>query len=188
MSPKHSLKIIFVAALGALAIFVLPALAGAKGRHGADTTGTITAFDTGNRELTIQLTGGESFTATVDRQTRIRCEDQSGDGRHAGTVARRSGESEPSDAHGGHGGHGEEAGDDHGGRGAEPGDDNGGNGEEPGDDNGGNNSGPGPSGHDDSGAGANCSGADLTVGGAVHKAELELEHGQASWDEVELTG
>ncbi len=163
MTPKHSLKIIFVAALGALAIFVLPALAGAKGSRGGDTTGTITAFDTTSRQLTIELNGGEDFSGAVDRQTRIRCEDQSGDGRRAGAVARRSGEPEPGDDHGGHG-------------------------EEPGDDNGGSGAGPGRGGHDDNGFGANCTRADLTVGTAVHKAELELEHGQASWDEVELEG
>ena len=88
----------------------------------------------------------------------------------------------------------EEPGDDHGGHGEEPGDDNGGDGEEPGDDHGGeDNSGPGsshsgrgPSGHDDNGTGANCTTSDLIVGATVEEAELELEHGAATFDEVEL--
>ena len=77
----------------------------------------------------------------------------------------------------------------------EPGDDRGGHGEEPGDDNGGDNSGPGsshsgrgPSGHDDDGVGANCTTSDLIAGATVEEAELELEHGIATFDEVELAG
>jgi hypothetical protein len=65
--------------------------------------------------------------------------------------------------------------------------------EEPGDDRGGDNSGPGsshsgrgPSGNDDNGTGANCTTSDLIVGATVEEAELELEHGSASFDEVEL--
>lgn len=68
----------------------------------------------------------------------------------------------------------------HGGREAEPSDDNGGD----------DNSGPGSSharrGHDDNGVGANCTTANLTVGAVVEEAELELEHGQATFEEVEL--
>lgn len=55
----------------------------------------------------------------------------------------------------------------------EPGDDHGGHGEEPGDDN---------------GAGANCTTSDLTAGATVEEAELELEHGTATFEEVELAG
>lgn len=55
----------------------------------------------------------------------------------------------------------------------EPGDDHGGRGEqEPGDDN---------------GAGANCTTAALVTGAVVQKADLEIEHGTATFDEVELT-
>ena len=53
----------------------------------------------------------------------------------------------------------------------EPGDDNGGHGEEPGDDN---------------GVGANCTTADLIPGAVVQEADLEIEHGTATFDEVEL--
>lgn len=55
----------------------------------------------------------------------------------------------------------------------EPGDDRGGHGEEPGDDN---------------GTGANCTTSDLIAGATVEEAELELEHGVATFDEVELAG
>jgi hypothetical protein len=60
-----------------------------------------------------------------------------------------------------------------------------------GEDHHGENSGPGsehsgPSGHDDEVAGANCTTADLVVGAVVEEAELELEHGVATFDEVEL--
>ena len=61
--------------------------------------------------------------------------------------------------------------------------------EEPGDDNSGpgsSHSGNGPSGHDDNGTGANCTVSDLIVGATVEEADLELEHGTASFDEVEL--
>jgi hypothetical protein len=63
--------------------------------------------------------------------------------------------------------------------------------EEPGDDEednsaGSSNSGPGRGGHDDEGAGANCTASDLKVGATVEEAELELEHGTATFDEVEL--
>ena len=50
------------------------------------------------------------------------------------------------------------------------------------------NSGRGPSGHDDNGTGANCTTSDLIVGATVQEAELELEHGGASFDEVALAG
>jgi hypothetical protein len=114
---------------------------------------------------------------------------------------------EPGDDNGGHGeeagddngGHGQEPGDDNGGQGEEPGDDNGGHGEEPGDDNGGgngdvDNSGPGsansgPGGEDNGNGGEHgvvCTTADLQVGAVVQEADLEIEHGNAFFDEVEL--
>jgi hypothetical protein len=65
--------------------------------------------------------------------------------------------------------------------------------DEPGDDNDQGNSGAGsensgPSGHDDNGTGANCTTSDLLVGAVVREAELEIEHGQATFEEVELAG
>ncbi len=136
---------------------------------GSENAGAITAFDAATGRLTISLFNGDSIAGLVTDTTRIKCEDE-----HSPdvTVRARHGEEEP--------------GDDHGGRGEEPGDDNGGHGEEPGDDNSGNNSGSGPSGHDDNGTGANCTTSDLIVGVTVEEAELELEHGAATFEEVEL--
>jgi hypothetical protein len=154
---------------------------------GDENAGTIQSFDQGTGKLTIALFGGETISGLVTDQTRIKCEDE-----HSPDVTEhaRHGEEEPGDDHGGHG---EEPGDDNGGHGEEPGDDHG---EDPGDDHGdGDNSGPGsshsgrgPSGHDDNGTGANCTTSDLIVGATVQEAELELEHGTATFDEVELVG
>lgn len=171
--------ILMVVALGAVAILALSGLAAARGhrgeshRHGQDT-GTIASFDSGSGALSIELTGGETVSGLVTPRTKVRCEDQ-----HSTVSSVR--------------GRGGEPGNDHGGHGEEPGDDHGDQGEEPGDDHGGDSSGPGPSqsgpsGHDDSGSGANCTGSDLVVGAVVHEAELDLRNGKAVFDEVELAG
>lgn len=116
------------------------------------------------------MTGGDSVSGEVTGHTRIRCEDE-----HSPDITQfHRGE--------------DESGDDHGSQGDEkPGDDHGGQGDEPGDDHGdGDRSGQGPSGHDDNGHGANCTTSDLIVGAVVDRAELELEDGGATLDEVEL--
>jgi hypothetical protein len=139
---------------------------------GDENAGTIASFDAATGRLVIDLFGDDEIAGVVTERTRIKCEDEhSHDSR--GVHTRRSGEPEPGDDHGGHG--------------IEPGDDNGGGDSGPGSDN----SGPGSehsgqSGHDDNGSGANCSGADLIVGAVVEEAELEIEHGKATFDEVEL--
>ncbi len=156
---------------------------------GNENAGTITSFDAATGKLTIGLFNGDSVSGLVTDRTKIKCEDE-----HSPDVTTRArhGEEEPDDDHG----QGEEPGDDNGGHGEEPGDDNGG--EAAGDNsgpgnNGEDNSGPGsshsgrgPSGHDDNGTGANCIASDLIVGATVEEAELELEHGVATFDEVEL--
>jgi len=148
---------------------------------GDENAGTITAFDATTGRLTISLFGGDTVSGLVTAQTRIKCEDE-----HSPDVSVRArhGEEEPGDDRGAHG---EEPGDDNG-QGDEPGDDNSGPGNG-GDDNSGPNSshsGRGPSGHDDNGTGANCTTSDLIVGTTVEEADLELEHGVATFDEVEL--
>lgn len=137
---------------------------------GDENAGTIASFDAATGKLVIDLFGTETISGTVTDRTKIKCEDE-----HSPDISTRSGEAEHGDDHGGQG---EEAGDDHGGRGHETGDDNSGPGS----------SHSGPSGHDDNGTGANCTVSDLIPGAAVQEAELELEHGAATFDEVELAG
>ncbi len=126
--------------------------------HHHQPSGTIQSFDASTGRLTIVLLNEETVSGLVTDRTRIKCEDE-----HAPDVT----------ASRNHLRHGEE----------EPGDDNGGgNNSGPGN----SNSGSGPSGHDDNGTGANCTTSDLIVGAVVTDAELEIEHGGATWDEVEL--
>jgi hypothetical protein len=187
MNASRMLKlVVVVAALSALVVGSLAGLALARDgnrsaerhrghhhrhhHHGAPA-GTIASFDADTGTLTIALSSGDSISGLVTNRTRIRCEDE-----HSPDITRfHRGEDESGDDRGGHG---EE----------EPGDDRGGQGEEePGDDRGdGDRSGRGPSGHDDNGSGANCTTTDLVVGAVVDRAELELEHGSATFDEVEL--
>jgi hypothetical protein len=132
---------------------------------GDENAGTIASFDQESGRLTISLFGGDTISGLVTDRTRIKCEDE-----HSPDVATSSSQGEE-----------------------ESGDDNGGNGEEPGDDNGGDNSGPGsdnsgPSGNDDNGAGTACTASDLVPGATVEEAELELENGTATFEEVELAG
>jgi hypothetical protein len=135
---------------------------------GEENAGTIASFDASSGKLVIDLFGTETVSGLVTDQTRIKCEDE-----HSLDVSMSS--------------QGSDSGDDQGGQGEEPGDDNGGHGEEPGDDNGGPGSAnSGPSGDDGNGAGANCTTSDLIVGAVVQEAGLEIEHGTATFDEVEL--
>ena len=164
---RHALPVAFAALLGALAIFALPALAGAKGddhgrsddhgHHGRhhdhgvfdrdEDTGTISAFDATSGKLTIALFGGESISGLVTSRTDVRC----GFGDDSARLARDSGNSGPGSG------------------------DNGDRGEpEPGEDRG------------DHGNGRPCSSDELTVGAVVHEADLDLEDGIARFDEIEL--
>jgi hypothetical protein len=194
MNGFRSYKLFLVAALGALVLGSAASLALADGgghraekrpghhhrHHHHQPSGTIQSFDPETGRLTIALFSEETVSGLVTDRTRIRCEDE-----HSPDVSEMRK----------HLRHGEdEAGDDRGGQGEEePGDDHGDRGEEVGDDRGGDNSGPGsshsgggPSGHDDNGAGANCTTSDLIVGAVVTEAELDIEHGKAVFDEVEL--
>ncbi len=158
---------------------------------GDENAGTISSFDAGTGRLVLSLFGGDTLSGTVTEGTRIRCEAA----HSAGASSSRShGEGESGDDQGG-GREGAEPGDDHGRGEEEPGDDHGGRGEEePGDDRGGgDNSGPGsensgPGRGDDGDRHANCASSDLTPGAVVREAELEVEHGVATFEEVELAG
>ncbi len=132
---------------------------------GEDNAGTITSFDSATGRLVIDLFGGETISGLVTEGTEIKCEDSSG-------------ASASSD--------GSEVGDDNGGEGeVEPGDDNGGENSGPGSEN----SGPGNAGDDDNeGEAGNCTTADLVPGAVVQEAELKVAGGQATFEEVELSG
>jgi hypothetical protein len=138
---------------------------------GEENAGTVASFDAATGKLTIALFGGDTASGLVTDQTRIECE-----GEHSSATTSSDGsESEQGDDDGGQG---HEAGDDHGEE------------AESGDGSGGDNSGPGsqssgPGGGDDGGT---CSTANLVVGAVVDEAELELDHGVAIFEKVELAG
>ncbi len=215
MNRKNSLKAFTVAVLGAAAMLALPAAASAKDRNhdripdrwekrhnlslkvnqagrdqdrdqlrnraeflagdnpqdadsdndgvadGEENAGTVQSFDPASGRLVIALFGSDTIAGTVTDQTEIKCENE--------------GSASASDSNQGGSG------------------DNSGDGEEAEDDDGGGSSGPGsPSsglgGGDDNGEAANCTTADLTEGVVVQEAELQLENGSATFEEVELAG
>ncbi len=129
-----------------------------------ENAGTIASFDAETGKLTIDLFGGETISGLVTEGTEIECED------HGGASTSSSGP--------GSGGEGE----------VEPGDDNGG---EEGPDNSGpgsENSGPGNVNDGEQAGENNCTTADLVPGAVVHEAELKVANGQATFEEVELSG
>jgi hypothetical protein len=140
---------------------------------GDENAGTITSFTDG--KLTIALFGGDSISGLVDDTTRIRCrvvggddpvgDDDPGDD---SSSARHDGSTEPNDGDGG----GEDPGDGDG----NPGDGDGHHGDGDGH--------PGPGGGD--GNQADCTVADLVEGAVVHEAEIEVEHGQAVFEKVDI--
>jgi hypothetical protein len=140
---------------------------------GDENAGTIQSFDAETGRLAIGLFGGDTISGLVTDRTRIKCEDEHGSD---ATMRARRGEEEPGDDHG------EEPEDN---RGDNSGSDSGGS------DNSGSGSsqaGSGPGGHDDNGEGANCTTSDLIAGATVAEAELDLENGVATFEEVELAG
>lgn len=216
MNPKHNFKILLVAAFGVLALLALPSLAAAKDRNhdgipdrwehrhhlslkvnqaqrdqdgdhlrnlsefqagdnprnadtdgdgipdGEENAGTIQSFDPETGKLVISLFGTETISGLVTEQTEIKCE------------------SEPSAA---------SASDSHQG-GDNPGEDEGQSGDNEGEDSGPGSPNSGEAGEsgDDNGGNANCTTADLTPGAVVQQAELQVENGAATFDEVELAG
>lgn len=149
---------------------------------GDENAGTIASFDAATGRLVIDLFGDDDIAGLVTDQTKIKCEDEHSHD-SSGVHSRRSGEPEPGDDDGGHG---DEVGDDNGGDSNGSDDDNGDNSGSGSDNSGPGSEGSGQSGHDDNGSGANCTTADLVVGAVVEEADLEIEHGKATFDEVEL--
>jgi hypothetical protein len=140
---------------------------------GSEQAGTIASFDAETGRLVIDLFGNDTVSGFVTDETEIKCEGGSSTA-SSSSEGSGSGEEEPGDDHGEDG---EEAGDDNGGdiQGA----DNSG----PGSDN----SGPGHDGDDDHGDRI-CTTAELVPGAVVEEAELRVENGQATFEEVELSG
>lgn len=136
--------------------------------------GTIASYDETTGELTIDVFGGGSITGVVTDDTEVDCDDgddqgdEDGDDDHSGPG---HGDDDEDEDHSGpgHGGDDDEAGDDNGGHGDD----------EAGDDR-------LLRSDDDEDDEVECSTADLAVGAIVHEAELELEDGAATWEEIEL--
>ncbi|HEX3734708.1 MAG TPA: hypothetical protein VHU86_06080 [Solirubrobacterales bacterium] len=146
---------------------------------GNENAGTITSYDATTGKLTIALYGGETVTGLITEGTRINCgcDHGKGSGDDSGTASRPG-----------------EPGDDHGSQAGPPppppasgppgqGDDE--NDNPPGHD------GTPPGASEGPGQGAdhpaaNCTTADLVTGAVVKEAELELEHGTATFSEVDL--
>lgn len=131
---------------------------------GDEGAGSISSFQ--DRVLTIDLFGGGSISGLVTESTEVKCDHGDEDGDHEGGHHGDEGDDDP----------GEEAGDDHSG-GDEQVADKSATGDETGDDEDDND------GDDDHHA---CSADHLVVGAVVQEAELELEHGQAVFEEIEL--
>jgi hypothetical protein len=136
---------------------------------GEENAGTIASFDAATGKLTINLFNGETVSGLVTEDTRIRC--------HHGEDSADSRPGEQGDSSG--------PGSDNSGPGSGPS----GQGEDESDD---------PAGHDGTPPGAGegpgqgsehsdeCTTAALVVGATVEEAELELEHGTATFGEVKL--
>jgi hypothetical protein len=134
---------------------------------GEENAGKIQSFDAGTGKLVIELFGGETISGMVTEETEIQCA-------HSSSSASASDSNQGEDS----------SGDEQGQEGQE-------NEEEPGDDNGGDNSGPGTQGsggEDDNGEESTCTTADLVPGAVVQQAELKVENGSATFEEVELAG
>jgi hypothetical protein len=130
---------------------------------GEENAGTIQSFDAEKGKLVIALFGGDTVSGLITSQTEIKCDDDS-----TASVSHDGGDSGDDEGSSGPG-HGVDEPDDDNGQGDEPGDDDGGH-------------------HDDDGEAANCTTANLVPGAIVHEADLAIENGSATFEEVELAG
>lgn len=135
---------------------------------GQEQAGTIASFDQETGRLVIDLFGNDTVAGIVNDETEIKCDDEGG--ASVSSDGSGDGEAEPGDDNGGE----NEVGDD--------------NGEEAGDDNSGPSDNSGPGGENDDQGDHLCTTAALVPGAVVEEAELKVENGQATFDEVELSG
>ena len=142
--------------------------------------GTIASFESESGKLTINLFGGETLSGLVTESTEIKCEGSSG---ASASDVEESGDDEGSDG-------GEEAGEAQGGE-EEAGDGEGSSGETPGEDDGQDEEGAAEEGGQQAegdGGSSSCTTTDLVPGAVVHSADLKLENGAATFEEIELSG
>ncbi len=168
----HSGMTLLALALGALALLAMPGLAAAKDRNHDRIP------DRWEKRHKLSLTVNQARHDQDGDHLRNRGEFLAGDNprdRDSDDDGTMDGEEQA--------GHGEEPGDDNGGD-REDGDDNSGPSDNPGP--GSDNSGPGHEGDDD--GDRICTTAELVPGAAVEEAELRVENGRATFEEVELSG
>ncbi len=186
-------KLLLAVALGALALFAIPAAGFADHGHHhgtSDPAGTVKSFDQKTGVLVIDLAEGGDIEGLVSDRTRIRCKNDNGDesrhnrrhghratasdsgpGRDGSGSGDNSGPDNSADDNGDH--HAEEPGEDNHAEGNEPGEDNHG---EPGDD---------ENDNEHHGRNERCM-AQLDAGATVRRAELELENGNAFFEKIVL--
>jgi hypothetical protein len=129
---------------------------------GEENAGTVQSFNTTTGKLVISLFGEETISGIVNEETEIQCEHE-----HSGASASSE---DGGDEGSGDGQQGQE----------EPGEDQGEEaGEQEGED---------QAEHSGEGEEASCTTANLVPGAVVHQAELKVENGTATFEEIELSG
>jgi hypothetical protein len=174
-------RLLLAVALGAIAVFAIPAIGSAhKGHHHgtSDPAGTVKSFDSESGLLTVDLNERCDISAHVNRRTKIRCDEDREHHRGHRRHHRRHGD-HASVSDSGRGRDGSEDSGDERGRADEPGEDNHEHGaNEPGEDHHGL-----PGDDDDHGHDARCS-TSLVEGAIVARAEIDLEDGNAFFEKI----
>jgi hypothetical protein len=200
-------RLLLAVALGALALFAIPAVGFADHGHHhghSDPAGTVKSFDQETGVLVIDLAEGGDIEGLVNDRTRIRCRNDNADeSRHNRRHGRRATASDSGPGRDGSGNGGDNSGpgnsaDDNGDHHAEePGEDNHAEGNEPGEDNHDQVDQPGEDHHGEPGDDDNDNDNEhqgrnehcvpqLVPGAVVRRAELELEDGNAFFEKVVL--